>query len=318
MQEVTSKLNQLLERKRKLVEDSILINDRAVPVERENFVSILPGSSDKILAFVDGGNAELFNSEDICLQFVRVVAVFFQNNKRLSKEKKVSFFLLSQTNEEAPEEYPSQFFWEEGKLPLEEFSLNALELSLREGAERGKISKAGELARRKAELLLASEVSSEADWVVLDGTLEEKLPGEKEIIEQLPENVCALAKSCSWITAGGRNAASYINLIGPPSSWAYFLSQEKRRKTFFVKLNGRSNYVFRFETFSGNKEILELLVANSVDPIFIGYPYSLIYADQRARVSNQETAMMKAKLSAFLKRKEHLHKAHEILDRIKF
>lgn len=316
MQEAINKLNQILEKKKQWTDDSVLINGRIIPFEKEKFISVNSCNSDKILAFVDGGNAELFNSEDTCLQFVQVTAVFFQNNKRLNKEKKVSFFLLSKINEENPEEYLSQLFWEEGKLPLKEFSLNALDFSLREGVERGRISKAGELARRKAELLLAEEVSSEAEWVVLDGTLEEKLPGEKEIIERLPSNVCALAKSCSLITAKGRNAVNYVGSMGLQSNWQYFLDKEKRRKTFFVRLNERSNHLFRFESFSENEEIIELLAVNSIDPVFVGYPYGLIYADQRARVSNQETALMRTKMFALLGKKQNT--AHEILDCLQF
>ena len=94
MQEAIDKLNKILEKKKQLTEDSVLINDKAVPIEKEKFVLIVPNGLNKVLAFVDGGNAELFNSEDTCLQFVRVAAVFFQNNKRLNKERKVSFFLL--------------------------------------------------------------------------------------------------------------------------------------------------------------------------------------------------------------------------------
>ena len=326
MQEAIDKLNKILEKKKQLTEDSVLINDKAVPIEKEKFVLIVPNGLNKVLAFVDGGNAELFNSEDTCLQFVRVAAVFFQNNKRLNKERKVSFFLLSQINEENPEEYLSQFFWEEGSLPLKEFSLNALDFSLREGVERGEIKKEGEIVRRKAELLLAKEVCSEADWVVLDGPLEEKLPEEKEILDNLPANVCALAKSCSLITSKGRSATSRVSLVGPKNSrWSYFLDQERKRKTFFVRLNEKSNHVFRFETFSDNDEIFEALAANSTDPVFTGYPYGLIYADQRARVSNQEAALLKTKLFSLIKKvntgsdlTKLNNSAHDVLDCIRF
>ena len=192
--------------------------------------------------------------------------------------------------------------------------------------ERGAINKAGELARRKAELLLAKEVCSEADWVVLDGTLEEKLPEEKEILDNLPANVCALAKSCSLITSKGRSATSRVSLVGPKNSrWSYFLDQERKRKTFFVRLNEKSNHVFRFETFSDNDEIFEALAANSTDPVFTGYPYGLIYADQRARVSNQEAALLKTKLFSLIKKvntgsdlTKLNNSAHDVLDCIRF
>jgi len=329
MQKAIDRLNQLLEKKNQFSADSVLINGKAVLIDKEKFMPISSLTADapnKIVSFVDGGNAELFNSGDICLQFVRATAVFFQNNKRLNNEKKISFFLLSQINEENPEEYLSQFFWEEGSLPLKEFSLNALDFSLREGVERGAINKAGELARRKAELLLAKEVSSEADWAVLDGTLEEKMPGEKEIIGSLPSNVCALAKSCSLITSKGRSATDYVSLVGPKnSSWSYFLDQERKRKTFFVRLNEKNNHVFRFETFSKNNEVFGALATNSTDPVFVGYPYGLIYVDQRARVSNQEAGLMKTKLFSLMKKGNrglNLEKlnnaAHEMLDHLRF
>ncbi|MBI2146708.1 hypothetical protein HYU22_05200 [Candidatus Woesearchaeota archaeon] len=83
-----------------------------------------------------------------------------------------------------------------------------------------------------------------------------------------------------------------------------------------MKLHPQATHVFRFQ---GNGGILPSLVANSSDPLFLGYPYGLIMADKLARVSNAERNSLRMSL---LLRKENREiaeylstmNAHEILD----
>ena len=74
--------------------------------------------------------------------------------------------------------------------------------------------------------------------------------------------------------------------------WCYFAGSVKNIDIYFVKLNSRSDYVFRLDVARTReydiREIVSLLADNSRDPVFLGYPYGLIEADRFARVTNRE------------------------------
>ena len=96
---------------------------------------------------------------------------------------------------------------------------------------------------------------------------------------------------------------------------------------FFIKLNSKSKRIFRFEVFNGIKFdiniILSSLMENSIDPIFIGYPYGLIDADKFARIGNKERDYYRTMIMVRLGKKwNDIEKfisvldAHEVLDRL--
>ena len=96
-----------------------------------------------------------------------------------------------------------------------------------------------------------------------------------------------------------------------------------------VKLNKNSRYIFKLEIFNKNKyeinEIMSILKNNSKDPVFLGYPYGLIEADQFARISNKEKDYLKTIFLAKLgkdndKIAQYLNtlNAHNVLDSIAF
>ena len=69
--------------------------------------------------------------------------------------------------------------------------------------------------------------------------------------------------------------------------------------------------------------MLPILAAHSTDPLFLGYPYPLIWTDKNARISNHEAAMLKTQLLARLGKdvnniKKYLNaaNAHDVLDSI--
>jgi hypothetical protein len=70
------------------------------------------------------------------------------------------------------------------------------------------------------------------------------------------------------------------------------------------------------------RNILSFLIPCSQDALFPGYPYGLIFADQMARISNEEKKSLKM---SFLLRKENQDvlkylnnlNAHEILDNLR-
>lgn len=281
--------------------------------ERENDKTIV---NEKTIVFIDGGQAEIISAGNFCLSFIRVSGVVFRGNKKVSHVKN-EFYLFTRAKY-----VNDDLFYESKVYPLSESITNKLieesdllissnDSSIKTGTERAPIGKVANMARRFAELSLASQVK--ADFVVLDGTLELTFKNEDKFISRLPENASALAKSSSLFTTSGNSPVILLNKIGPSGNWSYFVEG----KTYFVKLHEKAKHVFRFE---GNKEVLSLLAGNSSDALFLGYPYGLIFVDQLARISNKEKQSL---MVNFLLRKEnkeimeylHTSNAHDILDR---
>jgi NurA-like 5'-3' nuclease len=93
---------------------------------------------------------------------------------------------------------------------------------------------------------------------------------------------------------------------------------------FFAKLNENAKHIFRIEFYKEVpfkiEESIGLLAFNSIDPVFLGYPYGLIDADNFARITNEEKEMLKLRIIAGMENSNLLNElnAHEMLDKIKF
>ncbi len=208
--------------------------------------------------------------------------------------------------------YDSEIFATVGEelVSREDLEISSSDATIKAGKERAPLAKVANLARRFAELSLASLIP--ADFVILDGTLEPTWKNEEKYLSRLGNNVCALAKSCSLFTVLGNNPAILLGKNGISGCWSYFVDG----KTYFVKLHPESRHVFRFE---GNTEALHFLLGNSSDPLFLGYPYGLVLADQRARVSNLEKNSLRMRFLLDGQNREIVEylrasDAHEILD----
>jgi hypothetical protein len=288
-------------------EDNIIFNNKVIDVNKDNFQEV-NSMEGKTIAFIDGGQAEIISTGNFCLSFVRVAAVIFKENHKLEQIKK-EFYLFTKAKYLNDDLYYESKIFGDRLLSEEDLLISSNDSTIKTGSERAPISKITNMARRFAELSLAKEI--QADFIVLDGTLEPTFKNEEKYI---PDNVSALAKSSSLFTTSGNSPVILLNKIGLSNCWSYFLEN----KTYFVKLNQKAKHVFRFE---GNKEVLPYLIHNSNDALFLGYPYGLIFVDQLARVSNSEKNSLKMN---FLLRKdnqeiaEYLNtsNAHEILDNI--
>lgn len=304
--------------------DSILLNGQEFPIDKSQFRPIEQKQASGTITFIDGGQAELLKAPNFSLQFIRIYACTFKDKTKATQHKH-EFFLLATAQGGADITYQADLFPLQNEKIIAESDLafNSMDPTIRTGTERADISRIGGVARRFAELVLASRLATETGTAILDGTLEQTLGKEQNYLAKLPGNVAALAKTTSIFTAKGNSAAALLNNLGPAATWHYQVTQEKQRTISFVKLHHQSDYVFRFETL-GNSDVLPLLAAHSTDPVFLGYPYGLIWADQNARVSNQEAAMLKTQFLLKLgkdakKIKKYLNaaNAHDILDHIK-
>lgn len=319
-------------------DDQILFNNKAIKINPGNFQPIstsvhLPFvSSSKTIAFVDGGQAEIINGGNFCLSFIRVAAQLFQGREKKGLVKK-EFYLFTKAVWKN-----NDLFYENSIFPLREskmidendLTISSYDSSLKIGNERAPITRVAAMARRFSELALARQLiarqltETTADFVILDGTLEPTFTGEEKYLQQLPSTIAALTKTSSLFTTSGNNPVVLLSKLAPSGCWSYFVDEvrdpqnKQIHQTYFVKLHPQAKHTFRFE---GNVEILPLLVEQSQDAVFIGYPYGLILADKLARVSNEERNALRFN---FLLRKENKEimdylqatNAHEILDKM--
>lgn len=300
--------------------DSLLYKGAALQIDPNQFYEIWE-KEEKVVFFVDGGQAELLVAGNFCLQYLRVAAVSFSEKGK--EIHKLNAYCLVKTETQRDQIYYSAELFLEGK-GIEGITFNPEELivssnddMIKSGKQRAPITKLGGIVRRFLELKLAKLIAEKnpESFVVLDGSLDASYPKEQEIIETLPNNICALAKTTQLFLVSGKNPVVYLNKIcSIENPWVYSFSE----KLHFVKLHKSARHVFRFD---GEKSVLSSLLDQSKDPIFLGYPYGLILVDKLARVSEQEKSQLRSKFLlrkdlAFLK--DHLasRDAHEILDRI--
>jgi len=318
-------------------DDYLLMNSKYVPlkIESKNFHDIhdisAPGfirKSARKTLFVDGGNNVLFDSAAFCVSFVRVAGITYSDNKRIKRALK-EFYLLVKEND--------------GKYYVKTYPETSFNLmifdpedeSLRNGLEKCTAARIVSVIRRFAEIEYAYEHSNDADYVIMDGTLEARYLFEKDFLEKLFSSgkACSLSKTCALTTKNGVSITKQL-LDLHEGVWYYNPivtnnNQKHDAEMYFIKLNHKTNYVFRFEIqkkFAGDTaELFSILASNSNDPIFLGYPYGLIDVDQYARVSDDESRLLQTKLSVKLGKEwnemsKHINSinAHSILDKIKF
>ncbi len=281
-----------------------------------NFYNISIVNSDKKISFIDGGNIEIVKKPDLSVQLIRVYCTTYQNNKRIESEK-YEYFCLTKISDGV---FQSEIFSDNNEIvpDISDLSLRSDDITIKQGLARASVSKIGNIARLFSELILAKKVSSKVDYVVMDGTLQEQMTGHSKYLKPLLEvNVCAIAKSSQLVTKSGRSLESAFKKKG---MWYYsplVKAENSEVNMYVVKLHDRGK-CFRFEVNGKiSDELLSLLVVNSRDPVFFGYPYGLIEADTFARVTNQEkeyySTLLYSKVGLFEEKG-----SHEILDSISY
>ncbi len=312
-----------------------------VEISEDNFTGLsIPDSSSRI-AFVDGGNAEIFSAPNISLQALRVAVSVYRGTRREISKRKEIICLVSAQGDEKGITFKAEFFSEKEKI--EPITFDPYDKTMTEGNNRAEISKAAGIARRFLEIALGAETASEldeGDIVVLDGSLQCNYTGEKEKMENLYEQaaagkvmVCGLSKTSRLMTDKGFPFSSALAKIAPKGAWIYspvaeFEDEKRKADIFFAKLHPSSKYVFMLEfhetPVKEAKEAAGKIAANSTDPVFFGYPYGLIEADRLARVENTEKDYLRSKFMARagsrwkeLEELSHALDAHGVLDSIR-
>lgn len=243
------------------------------------------------LTAIDGGSAILLHTTNACVLFVRIISATMQ--KRIRKTE--GYVLAAFKNESIH----TTFYPLEGeKQPL--FVMPH---------DQEPLSTAANLGRKILEWRAIDEVDGLVVW---DGSLTPTNDIEKKNLPQKKE-LLALAKTTG--TLG--NWAIFSN--SPRSPWKAHAFDNK----WFVKLHAKARHYFRVDT--RDDALIEQLVPWSEDPAFLGYPYPLVFADQLARVSNEEAAVLTVRLQVTagkdwerVSQGRSATDAHEILDSLQY
>ncbi|MBR9676484.1 DNA double-strand break repair nuclease NurA [Candidatus Woesearchaeota archaeon] len=302
---------------------------------REDFISLKETTPKKKFFFIDGGNQDVLFSNSYSLSYNKVCAASFEDNKRRVDKK--TFFVLS-VLEAKDEKLTYQIYSDDESL---EFFVDANDSSLSEKSKRANPQRISSLAREVAEISYAKKICDENtdSVIVLDGVLLANNEHKKNVLESLylcaAKNnnvVCAVAKTSGLVTSTATPLSQKLSSLTDEEVWAYELATSKhefhKATIYLAKLHPRSKHAFRFEILRNQKsaaqEVLSGLLAYSKDPVFYGYPYGLIVADDSARVSNHEVDVIRTKTLAKLRNDSAILSslrevdAHQILDNIKF
>lgn len=325
--EIIKKIVENLKIESSLDDKPVMSEGDSLDLSKENFKQIIKSEdSGKKVAFVDGGNTEILKAANFSLQFIRIFACTFQNNKRISQEKN-EFYILIRIKDER---FDVELYPLEGSILIdkEHINLSSTDSTITQGVNRADIYKIGEIARRFAELAFARTIDSEI--IVIDGSLQKKITNEDIYLNSLFEKqatIAGLSKTTSIFTEKGNSITNLLNTFGPKQPWYYhpIVNNNNSPHIYFTKLNEKNDYVFKFEVHGQHdiQELLSLLSENASDPVFLGYPYGLVIADKLARVSNQEREYLLTMLMSSsgekwkdIKKQCNSVNAHSILDNI--
>ncbi len=329
-------VKKILEKIKNPEEDSILFDSSDLPsfkIDKNNFLKIIEKTSDKKIAFVDGGNLEIIRSPSLSLFFNRIYYNIYKYNKRIKSGVFEFYTLITAISKENKIFFKTEYFFTKNKIDLQEYEFDSFDRSLIFGNRRAAISSIGNVIRRFAEISVAKSID-DVSVILLDGCLEAKYSEEDKHLQELfntKKVVCGLAKTTSLITKKGNSLAVGLSAMADDKKWLYCAGKIKEKEhsadIYFLKLNKKSEYMFRFEVNNLKEydinELFCLLEENSKDPIFLGYPYGLIDADRFARVSKKEREALELQLKIkfgkdFEKIKPYLNSlnAHDILDNI--
>jgi hypothetical protein len=300
------------------------------------------------IAFVDGGNAEIMSSPGFCLHLCRVFSTVYSGKKRVGSSLD-EFYVLCLARVRGQKilyeckVFPSRSSRLDQSFFSKDFVFDAFDKSIAEGFSRAKLSKVAGVIMSVAEKSVARSLVMEKciadfviDGVVLDGDFGGSIVDyEKEAIASLDSAskgsgmiVCALSKTSDMLSSAGVSVSARLSASKCSGNWYYPIASSDFFSQGFVRLHPKSDYVFKLDALCSKDCIVGFLPKLAYlcsDPVFLGYPYGLVEADQFARVSNSERNSL---LAGFMARAGNDWKsiesalrssnAHSVLDRIRF
>ncbi len=308
--------------------DEIIFKDTKEKTNKNNFRQISLAKSNKKIAFIDGGNAEIFGAANFSLQLARVYYTIYHNNKRIINKRK-DYYLLIKMTENNGLKYKIEFLnYKDKELHLNVF-FNPFDKNLMEGDNRITPQKIAQHYRKLLELETALSIISlleEGDSIIRDGDLIFEEEQEKELFKKIKNeallkkiNLLGLSKTTNIITNTGESIINALIKLTEMTEWSYNALKHNEINISFVKLNKKSQHAFRLDSLEeqNHELIIQSLIWNSTDITFPGYPYGLIEADYFARVTLAEAENIKATFLAqnqeFLEKQITSQNAHDLI-----
>jgi len=289
------------------------------PFEKENFKSISSVTSERRMAFVDGGNLEIFGAPNFSAQLNRIYGGLWQKNNRLVTElPRVEFFsAIFSAFEEGQLKYHSVLVpiskdFSDYLPDAKHLSFDSKERSLLFG-QRADIQLMASIARNFGEWRYATIISGmlgEGDLLLMDGSLQTSYKNEgsylKDLITATRERkvmLIGVSKTSTLHTTTGLSLLGAVSKLAARAkiqgAWYFpvYNNTDRNLVVLIAKFHPKSDRIFRvdiprdeYETMNESElcELLGILAFNSVDASFPGYPYGLIDADLFSRVSENE------------------------------
>ncbi len=249
-------------------------------LNKKNFHEIKPASPKRKIAFVDGGNQEIFHAPNFSIQVNRVYFSMFRNNERILPKSdiptKIEFIsMVSSEYDKDKKEvfyetsiFPSLNDYQE-YLPLEkDLSFSSKERAVMLGMQRYDIERVSSIARRFAEWSFSRHViqneMEDDDMIVRDGSLQISFANEDKYSEEAfkaaqKENVyfTGLSKTSHLYTDTGLSLIGSIQEFAEECGidhdlWCYYPIADRWAPThkaviMIAKFNSCSDRIFRFE-----------------------------------------------------------------------
>jgi hypothetical protein len=178
--------------------------ETSITFSKENYHPIKKNEKNLRIAFIDGGNAELIKNANLSLHFIRIYYAIFEGKKRI-KTKKFEYYCLIKIKDSR---FDVEFFLEDESEPIlpkvEHLNLNSDDITIKQGLHRASVSRIGEIARLFSECIVAKDISTDVDYVLMDGTLQKQVTNHEKYLD-LSANVCALSKSSELVTKNGQS-----------------------------------------------------------------------------------------------------------------
>lgn len=309
-----------------------------VPLSSENFhcFDMNYSFNKRKICCIDGGNNKIYETPTESIHLLRVYFNLFKGKKRVKNIDPINVYLKARHQDE---EVICSILPLNESIPIKKkhYQIKKDEL------EEGKPISAGHIVRKYLEWqalkYAVNNYLDKSDIIVRDGVLQTSVEEERSYAEDaykvMRENgvfLVGLAKSCSLYASTGYPliaAVKYLARKNDLKRWYYHPiakndHPDHKGEMYIVKYHPSSKYAFRTEFYREQshpiEEILGHLAFQASDPVFLGYPYGLVDADKKARVTDEEIEHLKNigenKMSIAFKDKTNSMNAHDKLSKI--
>ncbi len=281
-----------------------------VKLSAENLDAFEAKKPDRKVCCVDGGNNKIFHSPTDSIHLLRIYFNIFKGKKRVENIDPFTVFLSSRFD---GDKIIAELNPLNETIPIEKsrFVLDEKDL------DEKKPTSAGHTIRKYLEWealrYAVEEHLEEGDIAVRDGVLQTTVESEREYaeraykkVEEVEAAMVGIAKTSSLMTTKNYPLIASVQAIARERGkkmWYYHpiaknSHPDHKGDMYIAKYHPSSDYAFRTEFYRdvevNREEVLSHLAFQAKDPIFLGYPYGLVDADKKARVTDEEVEYLKS------------------------